>query len=160
MKTLSLIIVSTVTLFASNTTYAQRSAPVELNAPEISEVSLPEFTSTDQSRQPASWWEARVAQEVAALGSDNQETRETALRTLVFIANNYGEKANLKPAVAPLYNLYRFNKVETHRIMALSALQAIGDDESMRLLGEDLQWEISPRVRTLMKAAVASYFGG
>ncbi len=121
-------------------------------------VVLGDLASMDLSNRSKAWWKARVKADDRALDSPDAQVKEQALQNIIFFATHYGKDVDFKRATTELYNIYRFDKNEAHRIMALAALHAIGRDNTMRILSQHVRWEKSPRVRRLTKAALVDYY--
>ena len=121
-------------------------------------VVLGDLASMDLSNRSKAWWKARVKADDRALDSPDARVKEQALQNIIFFATHYGDAADYGRATTELYNIYRFDKNEAHRIMALAALHAIGRENTMRILSQHVRWERSPRVRRLTKAALVDYY--
>ncbi len=121
-------------------------------------VVLGDFASMDLSNRSKAWWKARVKADDRALDSSDAQVKEQALQNIIFFATHYGKDVDFKRATSELYAIYRFDKNEAHRIMALAAIHAIGNENTMRLLSQHVRWERSPRVRRLTKAALVDYY--
>ncbi len=93
------------------------------------------------------------------LTASNLEVREAALQNLVYLAKHYPELVKDQRATMPLYETYRLEQNESLRIMALAGLHAIGSENIMRHLAQDVQLEGSDKVRALTNAALLDYFG-
>ena len=92
------------------------------------------------------------------LYADDFATREASLQNIIYLATHYGDQIRFDRATTKLYRLYRFDRNEQVRIMALVALHAIGKESSMRALSTRVQVERPERVRRLTAAAVKSYY--
>lgn len=107
-------------------------------------------------------WTANFGKQTALqLRSKNEAIREQALINLIMIANHPRHNVNLRPAISGLQRIYERGRREEYRLMALVALHAIGDADSMSYLAEQVQhWERSDRVRKLTYAILADYYFG
>ena len=121
-------------------------------------VVLGDLASMDLSNRSKAWWKARVKADDRALDSPDAHVKEQALQNIIFFATHYGKDVDFKRATTELYNIYRFDKNEARRIMALAALHAIGRENTMRILSQHVRWEKSARVRRLTKAALVDYY--
>ncbi len=128
-------------------------SPVDADA-----VVLGDLASMDLSEKSKAWWKTRVKADDRALDSPEAQVKEQALQNIIFLATYYGDAADYGRATPELYDIYRFDNNEAHRIMALAALHAIGRENSMRLLSQHVRWERSPRVRRFTKAALVDYY--
>lgn len=106
-------------------------------------------------------WTAHFGEQMAVLlKSDIPVIREQGLATIIVVANHPGTTVDLQPAIAGLTRIYERDRRDEHRMMALVALHAIRDDESMKYLAEQAKrWERSERVRRLLNAILVDYFG-
>ncbi len=117
-----------------------------------------ELTSQDLSDMDAAWWKSFSKANARALDSPDAQVKEQALQNIIFFATHYGKDVDFKRATTELYNIYRFDKNEARRIMALAALHAMGRKNTMRILSQHVRWERSPRVRRFTKAALLDYY--
>ena len=106
-----------------------------------------------------SWIKNTDRQFATSLKSRDEAVLEQALQNVIHIATFQGEKFTFKKAVSPLLNVYIFDKEEDHRLMALSALHAIGDTYGMQRLRELVNDDSSERIRRLTRRALADYYG-
>jgi len=157
-------LVALVALFACCFSFAAQAQPANsvnsVNAfdPIATVADIGELTSQDLSDMDAAWWKSLSKANARALGSSDEQVKEQALQNIIFFATHYGKDVDFKRATTELYNIYRFDKKEAHRIMALAALHAIGRENTMRILSQHVRWERSPRVRRLTKAALVDYY--
>ena len=163
-------LVALVALFACCFSFAAQAQPTQqansingvnsVNAfdPIATVADIGELTSQDLSDMDAAWWKSLSKANARALGSSDEQVKEQALQNIIFFATHYGKDVDFKRATTELYNIYRFDKNEARRIMALAALHAIGRENTMRILSQHVRWERSPRVRRLTKAALVDYY--
>ena len=83
---------------------------------------------------------------------------ERAVQDLIYLAVFYTDEVHFGRANLPLFYDYVLGRNEQHRIMALAAMHAIGDYNTMAQLGQRIRLERSPRVQRLAAAAVVDYF--
>lgn len=126
--------------------------------PTATVADIGELTSQDLSDMDAAWWKSLSKANARALDSPDAQVKEQALQNIIFFATHYGKDVDFKRATTELYNIYRFDKNEAHRIMALAALHAMGRENTMRILSQHVRWERSPRVRRFTKAALLDYY--
>ena len=163
-------LVALVALFACCFSFAAQAQPAQqansingvnsVNAFDLTATvaDIGELTSQDLSDMDAAWWKSLSKANARALDSPDAPVKEQALQNIIFFATHYGKDVDFKRATTELYNIYRFDKKEAHRIMALAALHAIGRENTMRILSQHVRWERSPRVRRLTKAALVDYY--
>ena len=99
-------------------------------------------------------------QQIESLKSDYAIEREEAMRNIVYAAMVVGRDEGLDKASWSLYNIYRFDRNESHRILSLAVIHAVGNENVMRLVAQHLPFETSPPVRRITKAVVLEHFGG
>lgn len=153
---LGLLLVATVALSAQ----AQRFAPANLSSETFTQE---EVSSYDFSRVSSQWWSgASRSVNRDLLGSDEQKM--DAMRKIIFLSTLYPASSNFDRSTYKLYHIYRFNRDEHMRVVALAALLASGDDSGMRLVASHdegfsyAHWDESLRLRRLTAAAVAQHF--
>ncbi len=136
-------------------------APADLSPAEADSEML---TTYDLSGMSMQWWNDLAKDvDVKLKGSDAE--KQEAMRKVIFLATYYPDMANFKPSTTELYNIWRFNRNEQYRIMALASLFATGDESAMALLAQRgnfatyAPWDPSPLVQRLTAAAVARYYG-
>lgn len=129
------------------------------------DATLDMLTSHDLSGMSNQWWTDLSTAVDAELKAEDNMKRVEAMRKVIFLATYYPDKANFDRCGTELYNIYRFNKKEDERVMALAALYASGDDSAMRLIAYHAPymrfapWENSDLVRHVTEAAIMRYFG-
>jgi hypothetical protein len=84
--------------------------------------------------------------------------RVQALQQIIFLSTVHGDEYDFSAAVPRILDFYENGEDEAFRIMALSALHAIGDAGAMRRLQARVADEPSKRVRLLTLAALKAYY--
>ncbi len=74
-----------------------------------------------------------------ALKAGADRVRVRTLQDIIFLANQHGDRVAFRKVVSPLLNVYLFDKNDNDRIMAVTALHALGDRYGMRRLRETLR---------------------
>lgn len=151
---------------ATTTAHAQAfesRQPIEPRAsvvavPVVETATVAELTSMDLTGMSEAWWKETIKQHKRLLGSKNAALREQALQNVIFFATFY-PGADARSATGKLFKIYRHDRNEAHRIMALAALHAIGDAYTMERLREHVADEESERVRRYTLLALADYYG-
>lgn len=103
--------------------------------------------------------QAHVDRLNADLINKSEVRKAQALKEVVYIANQHGQGIDFRRTASRLYEVYRYDRNESYRVMALAALHAIGRKNSMKLLYQHVPFERSPRVRRQTVAALADYYG-
>lgn len=109
-------------------------------------------TAQPQWPQPEPVWTAIFEQQVnQLLDAPDAERQNGAMQLIVQYApvmNTEGEPVfNFQDAVPELLSVYQSEPNPRRRILALSALNAIGDEAAMRTLAQLVQNEPSERIR-------------
>lgn len=102
------------------------------------------------------WWKAFNMQMLEAFNKPYDQIDEKALQNAIYFATHYREKIDLTLASHKLLQVYRKHDDVAYRILALSAIHAIADAETMEELPR-FAWRQQPVVKRLMRAAVADY---
>lgn len=161
------VMIGVSTLFGSYTTPSARAQDIRflVNAATFEPVGLAaeEFvvgsaSGVDLRNLSDSWWKQLRNEHLAALRSADPALREQALRNVIYFRTHYPEQARFRRISGTVYEIYRLDRDEPTRLLALSALSALGDDDTMRQLARDVRLERSPRVRRLANHALAHHF--
>ncbi len=99
------------------------------------------------------------AQLAASLASPVEQVRQQAMQNIIFLATYRGDEVRFEQVVAPLLNVYLFGGNEGHRILAVTALHAIGDRYGMRRLRETVRDVNADRVRLHTLRALNDFYG-
>jgi hypothetical protein len=132
---------------------------VEAPGASFSAVGMEELATANLEGLDRAQWKAITQEHRTALRSSSQDTREAAMQGIIYLATYYPEAARFGGVSNTLYEIYRLDANEANRIMALAAMHAVGHEDTMRQLAQDVRLERSPRVRKLTMAALADYFG-
>ena len=118
----------------------------------------PAVTSAEhiQAMTPIAWQNLGI-ELTLALDAEDPAARQHSLQLVNFFATNHHDKIDLTRAVPRLLRIYEFDAEENARIMALTALHAISDENAMIYLRELVRDEASLRVRRLTLAALADF---
>lgn len=106
----------------------------------------PDATATD-SIEKAPWTEHLGEQARVLLETGDPERQEDAVRYVLLYARRSDVNVDFEPAVPALFEIYENAENEGLRLMALSALNAIGGEPVMTRLAEQVRFEQSDRVR-------------
>ena len=117
-----------------------------------------EYLSDADSPRRASWWNLLGRQLTNTVDKPVTDVSEQELQNIIYFATHHKEKVNLYDAVPALLEIADNHQKEGYRIMAVSALYAIGHTGSMKELRLLLRDEPSERVQRTIKAAYAEYF--
>ena len=129
-------------------------AAANMPAADVGAISYLDFSEMD-----AAWWKDFSRAAAQALLSSDDLVQERAMQSIIFFATYYPEQADFRRTAAQLLQIYRYEQDEQQRVLALSALNALGDETAMRHLAQDVEHETSERLRRLATAAVNHYFG-
>ena len=107
------------------------------------------------NQRSRTWWKALESQLVLTLDRPVQHVAEVSLQNVIYFANNHSDRIDLAQAAPLLMNIYRDHELVGYRMMALSALHALGDEEYLREAYEVARRSDSERVRKMARAALA-----
>lgn len=103
-------------------------------------------------------WKSQLAWQLTEmLAYELPNIRAQALQQIIFLAGSRDEAYDFVPAVPSILAIYERDPDESVRVMALSALRAIGDDGSMKRLQARVEGEPSKRVKLLTLAVLQEY---
>ena len=117
-----------------------------------------EYLTDGESPRRATWWNLLGRQLTSTVDKPVSDVSEQELQNIIYFATHHQKKVNLYDAVPYLVQIADSHQKEGYRIMAVSALHAIGDHNSMKGLRTLLRDEPSERVQKVIKAAYADYF--
>jgi hypothetical protein len=149
----------------ATTTWAQapdwiaRFSPLQLDLLAAARIEMSRV-DLDAEHMSKADWKVFVKAQTACLQSGDRQLKQQALQQIIFNATLYGDRADFCKSASCLYDIYRFDRDEQFRIMALAGLHAIGFEETMRQLARDVRWETSPRLRRLTMGALADHYAG
>lgn len=147
----------------ANTSYAQLAVPTpEATIEEAPEVIKDAKYVAERLMAKDTKWAANFSyQSAESLRSKVAQVRANTMQNIIHYATTYGDAIDLRATTAGLLNIFENDEDERHRLMALSALNAIGDEASMtQLLEHDLKNEPSERIRHLTAVVLHGYFNG
>jgi len=103
-----------------------------------------------------SWWKTFNMQMLDTFNKPYEEIDEATLQNAIYFGTHFKDKVDLTLASPKLLQVYRKHAKVEYRIMALAAIHAIGDAETMKQLPR-LAWRQQPVVKRMTRAAVADY---
>ena len=105
--------------------------------------------TTDQATmtKDSPWTEHFGEQLRVLLEAPGAERQTNAMHLILRYARQPGTGINFRPAVRPLFEIYESDAQEGRRLLALSALEAIGSESVLKRLASRVQEESSERVR-------------
>ena len=130
-----------------------------VRTPEVRTAENPVAFLSSRTTLSDTWVKEIDRQYAAWLKRTDDTGRGQALQEIIIIAKQHGDKVTFSKLVSPLLNVYIFDKNKNHRLMALSALHAIGDPYGMERLRELVNDDSSEQVRRLTHYALADYYG-
>jgi hypothetical protein len=134
-------------------------APPDLTADQSLEV----LGSYDLADMGDAWWKA-VAGDVQRTLTTPGASPALAMRKVIYLSTFYPGQVRFDRCGSALYDVYRFDGSQPHRVLALTALSVMGYDPAMRKLTAYAPfalyapWEDAPMVRHLTEAAVLAYY--
>jgi hypothetical protein len=107
--------------------------------------------------QDADWWNRLEAQLTAGVQSDVPQVREDATRQIIFFAENFSDQTNFDEAANEIMGQFEMTDHVGERLLALAALNAIGESRTIDRLARIAEAEASPRVRTVTAAVLKAH---
>ena len=117
-----------------------------------------EFIEEGFEQQSRTWWKALGTQLALTLDRPVNQVAEVSLQNVIYFATNHRDRVDLRDAAPLLMNIYRNHELIGFRMMALSALHAIGDEEHLREAFVVALRSDSDRVRKMARAALADVY--
>lgn len=108
-------------------------------------------------RSPA-WWHALEQQLTASVEAPVEQVWPTTLQNVIYFATQHPERVDLRRAALRLVTVYRQHPDPAVRVLALSALHAVGDADALSRLRRAAVAETNPRVRKVTRAVLAAHF--
>lgn len=129
--------------------------PVSVETPLVNQ-----FIADSYAQRSPAWWNALGRQLTLLVDRPVEQVDAKALQNIIYFATHFGEQVQLNDAAPLLVTLYRQHGRAEMRLMALAALHAIGDAETMATLYQHLRkgQEEDDRVRRLTVAAVNDHY--
>lgn len=118
---------------------------------DLAEKALEDFSVTD--------WKKLRSQLLKTIHTAKGAEWEHAVQQTIFLALFFNDKINLNRASLDLLESYILDRNEAHRIMALTAIHAIGNSDILGRLAQRVNTEESNKVRRLTIAALADHYG-
>ena len=112
--------------------------------------------STFGTKSPL-WWNNLEQQLAVSLNQSVDQVRDETLQHIVFFANNYSDKIKLNHLTPQLLAMYKNERNEARRTMAVVALHAIGNRTSMNRLSRLVQNEPPGSLRNITMAVLSDY---
>lgn len=103
------------------------------------------------------FWNRLENQLAHAVDSMDPTIRTEAARHIIYFTTYYPEQAHFRKAAPKLLNMYQFSRDESHRVLAVAALNAVGDHASMQYLSQIVSRERHPLVRQVAIATLVDY---
>ena len=108
----------------------------------------------------ATWWTNLDAQLTRALDAPQPHVRKHAMEHITHFATKYPEQVRFTRAAPRLLDVFATDRKASRRMLALTALQAIGDDTAMQQLRMLVEQESSKDVRQQTLTVLADYERG
>ena len=143
----------TVLFMTPASVYAQVSASSYSYQPMINQ-----YEKNDAATGKASWWNLLGRQLTYSIDKPYDQVSDSELKDIIFFASNHKDKVKLQDALPSLLSVFKHNEDEQIRIMAVSAIHAIGNRGALIELKKAADLETSPRVQRIAYAAVNNYF--
>ena len=123
---------------------------------EVSLTSRPETIDFDALTENE--WKRLRNDRLNNVRSRDDQVWTTAAADIIYLSCYFRDRVDFRRASLPLMHRYVFETDESLRLLALSAMHAIGHHDTMARLGQRIRVERSPKVKRLTTAAVNDYF--
>ena len=110
------------------------------------------FLLVAANNSQASDYEAFSKNLVKALKSDNQGLQVSAMEKVI----RYGTAVNVDGAVLDIVRVYRTNKNEQFRQLALAAIHAMQNEWALGIVQRDYRFERNPKIKRMMAAVITA----
>lgn len=127
--------------------------PVATDPPLVNQ-----FIENSLEQRSRAWWRALGSQLALTLDRPVDQVAEVSLQNVIYFANNHADRVDLSDAAPLLMEIYRKHELVGFRIMALSALHAIGDEAFLEQAYRLARQSDSERVRRMARAALADAY--
>lgn len=115
-----------------------------------------QYINDSFAQRSRTWWNALEKQLLLTVDVPTAEINEVALQNIIFFATHHKRDVNLRRALPSLIDVYADHEEEGMRIMALAAIDAIGDPRAERRVREIAEDDASERTRRLAGVVVAN----
>lgn len=107
------------------------------------------FAQSTYADKDTQWWSGLETQLTESTTSDVAQVRQEAMQHIIFFAENYADKADFSDAAYEIMARFETSTNVEERLLALAALNAIGDAVALDRLARIAGAEQSPRVRAV-----------
>ena len=135
--------------------------PVVANAQVSVQTQQPlitQYIENDAATKKTSWWNLLGRKLSHSIDKPHAEVSVAEMQNIIFFASNYKNKVKLRDALPSLLDVFKHHENEQFRMMALSAINAIGHRPAMIELRKAAVHEPSEKVKKLANAAVKDFF--
>ncbi len=127
--------------------------PVGVDPPLVNQ-----YVENSLEHRSRNWWKALGSQLTLTLDRPVDQVAEVSLQNVIYFAANHRQRVDLRDALPLLARIYEQHDHIGFRMMALSALHAIGDEEYLRNAYQIARRADSDRVRKMARAALADVY--
>ncbi len=113
---------------------------------------------TSYNNLDADGWQRLETQLTRSIQSDVSQVREDAIRNLIFFAENFPNDVGFSEAAYDIMGQFETTEDVSERLLALAALNAIGETYTIKRLAEIASAETSPKVRSMTNAVLRAHF--
>ena len=117
-----------------------------------------QYVENNDVTHKASWWNLLGRQLSHSIDKPSSEVSVGELQNIIYFASNHKDKVKLNDAIPGLLDVFKNHEDEQYRLMAVAAINAIGNRSAMLALKKAANAEASPRVKKIADAAVNNYF--
>ncbi|MEM8484714.1 MAG: HEAT repeat domain-containing protein [Bacteroidota bacterium] len=119
---------------------------------------ISQYVENDAVTEKKSWWNLLGRQLTHSIDKPYTEVSVAEMQNIIFFASNYKNKVKLNDANAPLLDVLNNHPDPQYRLMAVSAINAIGQRSAMIAMKRAADNEASPLVKRVAMVAVNKYF--
>lgn len=126
---------------------------------EPATVSLYDFPNSPEAahfkEMDSHWWKDVRKTNIKALRES--DTRTQALININYLASFFPKQSRFQRASNDLYRIYRKDRNQQHRVLALAILEKVGSEDVMRAMARDLPFERNPQIKNLTLVVISNH---
>ena len=132
---------------------AHAQVPVSAQAPLINQ-----YVEQEGVTKNASWWNLLGRQLSYSIDKPYEDVSVIEMQNIIFFATTHNDKVKLNDALPSLLSIFEHHENPQFRVMAVSAIHAIGKRSAMVEVTRILKNEEHSLVKRIGQAAVNDYF--
>ncbi|MFT5144618.1 MAG: hypothetical protein ACI80V_002863 [Rhodothermales bacterium] len=132
-------------------------APVTAQVPVLATNPIQEYIADAEASRSGVWWGALSAQLNLEAERPVEDVDQATLQNIIFFATHHRDRLDIRSAATALTEVYRAHPEPAFRMMALAALNAIGDTAGMEEVLRSYREQSSETVRNMSVAALREH---